>query len=104
MSIRKLAAGPVLSGPVVGLPWAIAFPEETAGVPAAPANDSPKKSGRLETAVLAGGCFWGMQGVFEHVRGVRGVLAGYSGGPANKAHYEDVGTGATGHAESVQIT
>lgn len=70
----------------------------------APALDNPKHGGPLETAVLAGGCFWGMQGVFEHVRGVRAVLAGYSGGRADTAHYDDVGTGTTGHAESVQIT
>ena len=49
-------------------------------------------------------CFWGLQGVFEHVRGVRGVLAGYSGGSRLTAQYDDVGTGRTGHAESVQVT
>ncbi|MFZ1903767.1 MAG: peptide-methionine (S)-S-oxide reductase MsrA, partial [Steroidobacteraceae bacterium] len=69
----------------------------------APVLDRPKHSGPLETAVLAGGCFWGMQGVFEHVRGVRRVLAGYSGGAARTAHYDDVGLGTTGHAESVEI-
>jgi peptide-methionine (S)-S-oxide reductase len=57
-----------------------------------------------ETAVLAGGCFWGMQGVFQHVKGVTRVLAGYSGGSSDTAHYEMVGSGTTGHAESVQIT
>jgi peptide-methionine (S)-S-oxide reductase len=57
-----------------------------------------------ETAVLAGGCFWGMQGVFEHVKGVRKVLAGYSGGDRHSADYETVSSGTTGHAESVQIT
>ena len=56
-----------------------------------------------ETAVLAGGCFWGMQGVFEHVKGVKQVWAGYSGGGTATAHYEMVGTGVTGHAESVKI-
>ena len=57
-----------------------------------------------QTAVLAGGCFWGMQEVFEHVKGVTHVTAGYAGGSANTATYEQVGTGTTGHAESVQIT
>jgi peptide-methionine (S)-S-oxide reductase len=57
----------------------------------------------VETAVLSGGCFWGMQGVFEHVKGVKKVLAGYAGGAAATAQYEVVSTGATGHAESVQI-
>ncbi len=68
-----------------------------------PALDNPKAAGPLETAVLSGGCFWGMQAVFEHVSGVRHVWAGYSGGAASTAHYELVSTGTTGHAESVQI-
>lgn len=73
-------------------------------VPAA-AVDRPKAGApATETAVLAGGCFWGMQGVFEHVNGVKRVIAGYSGGAAATAHYELVGTEMTGHAESVQIT
>src|SRR6202049_4166021 len=56
-----------------------------------------------ETAVLAGGCFWGIQAVFEHVKGVIKATSGYSGGAANTAEYETVSTGATGHAESVKI-
>lgn len=74
-----------------------AIPVATVDAPkaAAPAN---------ETAVLAGGCFWGMQGVFEHVRGVSKVVAGYSGGAKATAFYEMVGTETTGHAESIQIT
>jgi peptide-methionine (S)-S-oxide reductase len=59
---------------------------------------------KLERAVLAGGCFWGMQGVFEHVRGVTKVVSGYSGGAKATAHYELVGTEMTGHAESIQVT
>lgn len=78
--------------------------EEAATVIAAPALDNPKEKGALQTAVFAGGCFWGMQGVFEHVKGVRKVLAGYAGGEKSTAEYETVGTGNTGHAESVQIT
>jgi len=70
----------------------------------APRLDNPKLAGNAQTAVLAGGCFWGMQGVFEHVKGVRGVLAGYSGGDQATAHYVMVGSGTTGHAESVQIS
>jgi peptide-methionine (S)-S-oxide reductase len=78
--------------------------EAAVAVPA-PALDNPRQPGALQTAVLAGGCFWGVQGVFEHVHGVRKVLAGYSGGSsALTAHYQDVGTGTTGHAESVQIS
>jgi peptide-methionine (S)-S-oxide reductase len=69
-----------------------------------PAYDAPKASAHsIETAVLAGGCFWGMQAVFEHVRGVTHVWAGYSGGNANTAHYDDVSEGNTGHAESVKV-
>jgi peptide-methionine (S)-S-oxide reductase len=69
----------------------------------APLLDVPATGG-TQTAVLSGGCFWGVQGVFEHVRGVRKVLAGYSGGLALTADYDTVSTGTTGHAESVQIT
>ena len=76
---------------------------ERATVVPAPALDNPLASGPLQTAVLAGGCFWGTQGVFEHVKGVRQVLAGYSGGRASTASYEIVSTGTTGHAESIQV-
>jgi peptide-methionine (S)-S-oxide reductase len=69
----------------------------------APAVDNPREAGASQTAVLAGGCFWGMQGVFEHVRGVQRVLAGYSGGSRSTAEYETVSGGNTGHAESVQV-
>lgn len=58
----------------------------------------------LQTAVLAGGCFWGVQAVFEHVKGVTAVTSGYSGGAAETANYETVSDGNTGHAESVRIT
>ena len=67
-----------------------------------PAVDAPISSD-TQTAVLSGGCFWGVQGVFEHVKGVKQVLAGYSGGLAGTANYETVSTGTTGHAESVKI-
>jgi peptide-methionine (S)-S-oxide reductase len=56
-----------------------------------------------QTAVFAGGCFWGVDAVFKHVKGVTNVLSGYSGGSAATAHYEMVSTGTTGHAESVQV-
>ena len=68
-----------------------------------PALDEPAGT-RPETAVFAGGCFWGVQGVFQHVRGVLRAVSGYAGGSADTAHYETVSTGTTGHAESVQIT
>jgi peptide-methionine (S)-S-oxide reductase len=69
----------------------------------APAVDAPATPGETQTAVLSGGCFWGMQGVFEHVKGVKQVVAGYAGGNAMTAHYEVVSTGTTGHAESIKI-
>jgi peptide-methionine (S)-S-oxide reductase len=73
-------------------------------VVAPPTIDNPKAPGSLQTAVLAGGCFWGVQGVFEHVRGVQKVVAGYAGGDRSTAEYETVSSGSTGHAESVKIT
>ncbi len=69
-----------------------------------PLVDTPATASGPQVAVLAGGCFWGLQGMFEHVRGVTKVVAGYSGGNAETAHYEMVGTETTGHAESVEIT
>jgi peptide-methionine (S)-S-oxide reductase len=70
-----------------------------------PAVDVPETGATgPQTAVLAGGCFWGLQGMFEHVQGVTKVVAGYSGGSRETAHYEMVGTERTGHAESVEIT
>lgn len=70
-----------------------------------PAPTVDEKPGTIhsETAVFAGGCFWGVQGVFQHVRGVTRVTSGYAGGNASTAQYEKVGTGLTGHAESVEI-
>jgi peptide-methionine (S)-S-oxide reductase len=67
-----------------------------------PAYQAPASNG-LETAVFAGGCFWGVQGVFAHVKGVQSAVSGYAGGDARTAHYQDVGTGRTGHAEAVRI-
>jgi peptide-methionine (S)-S-oxide reductase len=67
---------------------------------AVPANAAP----RTETAVLAGGCFWGMESVFEHVKGVTNVVSGYAGGGAKEATYDKVSSESTGHAEAVKIT
>jgi peptide-methionine (S)-S-oxide reductase len=81
----------------------LALAESSLVVPP-PAVDNPKVAGPIQTAVLAGGCFWGMQGVFEHVHGVRRVLSGYAGGDKSTANYETVSTGRTGHAESIEIS
>ena len=83
-----LAALPALAGEGVLIP--------------APAQDEAA-TGKTETAILAGGCFWGVQGVFQHVNGVISATSGYAGGAADTAQYEAVGSGATGHAESVRI-
>jgi peptide-methionine (S)-S-oxide reductase len=68
-----------------------------------PVLDNPKDPGPMQTAVLAGGCFWGVQGVYQHVRGVRNVLSGYAGGDRATAQKPTVGSGRTGQAETVQI-
>jgi peptide-methionine (S)-S-oxide reductase len=69
-----------------------------------PAVDLPlAKATAVQTAVLAGGCFWGVEGVFEHVKGVTRVVSGYAGGNADTATYAQVSSGSTGHAESVRI-
>jgi peptide-methionine (S)-S-oxide reductase len=74
---------------------AVPLPRATQDVPAAPG---------LQHAVLAGGCFWGMEAVFEHVKGVRNVVSGYAGGTADTANYGAVSTERTRHAEAIRIT
>ena len=70
-----------------------------------PAVDSASPAGAgQQTAIIAGGCFWGIQAVFQHVKGVESATSGYSGGSAATAHYDQVSDGNTGHAESVKIT
>ena len=76
---------------------------ETAHEIPAPVVDAPA-SASSQTLVVAGGCFWGVQGVFQHVTGVTSAVSGYAGGEPSTAHYEMVGGGRTGHAESVKIT
>jgi peptide-methionine (S)-S-oxide reductase len=75
----------------------VPFPDPAVDIPAASATGP-------QTAVLAGGCFWGMEAVFEHLKGVTNVVSGFAGGEKSSAHYETVSTGRTGHAESVKIT
>ena len=69
-----------------------------------PAADLPAIATGVQTAVFAGGCFWGVDAVFKHVKGVSRVVSGYAGGSAATAEYGEVGTGRTGHAESVEVT
>jgi len=82
----------------------LAAAAESAVVIPAPLMDNPKGAGPMQTAVLAGGCFWGVQAVYQHVRGVTNAVSGYAGGDKASAEYEIVSTGRTGHAESVQVT
>lgn len=82
-------AGPALAEEPVAAPAATRVAKETAG---------------LKTAVFAGGCFWGVEGVFSHVKGVKGAVSGYHGGTKASATYDEVSGGATGHAEAVKIT
>jgi peptide-methionine (S)-S-oxide reductase len=90
-----------LTGLVLGTP---AVGAERPTVIPRPATDAAPAGNGSSSAVLAGGCFWGMQAVFEHVKGVRRVVSGYSGGSKESADYETVSTGRTGHAESIEIT
>jgi peptide-methionine (S)-S-oxide reductase len=76
--------------------------EKAKPIPAPAVDERPGTAS--EVAVLAGGCFWGVQGVYQHVKGVSNAVSGYAGGEKNTAEYETVSTGRTGHAESVQIT
>ena len=77
---------------------------EEARVLPTPAIDAQANGKTSEVAVIAGGCFWGVQGVFQHVDGVTSAVSGYAGGEKATAHYEMTSSGSTGHAESVQIT
>jgi peptide-methionine (S)-S-oxide reductase len=79
-----------------------AFAESAVKLPA-PKQDATS-SAPTETAVFAGGCFWGVQAVFQHTRGVLNAVSGYAGGEKSTAEYEVVSSGVTGHAESVQVT
>jgi peptide-methionine (S)-S-oxide reductase len=85
-------------------PWATSAAAEDAVVIPAPIVDAQPGPRASEVAVLAGGCFWGVQGVFQHVEGVTRAVSGYAGGDAATADYKAVSSGSTGHAESVEIT
>src|SRR5499433_1949218 len=97
-----LAASLVLAaaGGLAALPGAA---EEGRALPP-PAEEGGAAAATSEVAVLAGGCFWGVQGVFQHVNGVTNAVSGYAGGDKATANYEMTSSGSTGHAESVQIT
>jgi len=98
--VMTAAAAAVLA-PLLNMPSASAG-DLNKEIPAA--TSDPANPADREVAVLAGGCFWGQQGLFEHVKGVTKVVAGYAGGEKKTARYMVVSSGTTGHAESVQIT
>lgn len=90
----------------IALTWFAVGPSRAAEEPfiiPPPKTDLSASSG-LKTAVIAGGCFWGVQGVYQHTNGVMQAVSGYAGGKANTASYDTVSTGTTGHAEAVKIT
>jgi peptide-methionine (S)-S-oxide reductase len=95
IALPLLAAGALLTGTQA---------ESAHDVPAPAADETVAGGATSETAVLAGGCFWGVQGVFQHVDGVTSAVSGYTGGKADTAQYETVSSGVTGHAESVRVT
>jgi peptide-methionine (S)-S-oxide reductase len=99
LSLCAAAIGALAIAAFVAVPTRAA--EEAVVIPA-PAADLAAADG-LQTAVVAGGCFWGVQGVFQHTAGVVNAVSGYAGGSQMSATYEQVSTGTTGHAESVQI-
>jgi peptide-methionine (S)-S-oxide reductase len=104
MTMRKILPAAALA--VVALFWLYARAGGSAAVVLpGPAVDAPRAGapGR-QTVVLAGGCFWGVEAVYKHVKGVVEATSGYAGGSAETAHYELVGEGNTGHAESVRVT
>jgi peptide-methionine (S)-S-oxide reductase len=98
---RNLAAASAAF--LFALPATASLAQEAAVVIPAPAISEAAASG-TETAVFAGGCFWGVQGVFQHVKGVKNAVSGYAGGKRETANYEAVSGGRTGHAESVEVT
>src|SRR5215468_6623635 len=103
---RPLAAAALAVAGLAAALWALPghTAERATAVPA-PAVDGPAATGdATQTVVLAGGCFWGVQAVFQHVKGVTRAVSGYSGGTKDTAQYEVVSSGTTGHAESVEVT
>jgi len=95
-----IVAALLLAG--VGSSMLASAAEEARAIPAPALDEAAGKSS--ETAIFAGGCFWGVQGVFQHVVGVSNAVSGFAGGEKATAHYQMVGSGTTGHAESARVT
>ncbi len=103
-ALPLLAAAAILGGIATLAPRNAAVAAEDAWTLPVPALDVKVTGAGEQTALFAGGCFWGVQGVFQHVRGVKSAVSGYAGGDAADATYEAVTTGRTGHAETVEVT
>ena len=99
----RLLAGAAALGIAVAFVFGTASIAAESAVHAPAAIVSVPNSATSETAVFAGGCFWGVQGVFQHVKGVKSAVSGFTGGAGNTAHYDRVSDGDTGHAESVRV-
>jgi peptide-methionine (S)-S-oxide reductase len=104
MTIRVSTSTRALLGVLLIALLGCAQAQEKAVVIPPPAFDETPSGAATATATFAGGCFWGVQGVYQRVQGVLKAVSGYAGGKQETAHYEMVGSGATGHAETVQIT
>ena len=106
LRVRRRLLGAALLAPLAAALWTLpaVSGEEAVQIPAPLVDEPAQKGATSETAVLAGGCFWGVQGVFQHVKGVTQAVSGYAGGSKATAEYETVSTGRTGHAESVEVT
>jgi peptide-methionine (S)-S-oxide reductase len=100
---RTLVIGAIVSAALLACEGAPPPDKSKSALPA-PSIDVSAGTATSATAVFAGGCFWGIQGVFQHVKGVTGAVSGYAGGAKDTAIYEVVSTGTTGHAESVKVT
>jgi len=99
--LAALALVGLFAATALAVPPALAA-EEAVKIP--PPSFDEKSGSGVEKAVFAGGCFWGVQGVFQHVKGVASAVSGYAGGDASTAVYQVVGSGSTGHAEAVEVT
>jgi peptide-methionine (S)-S-oxide reductase len=102
--MRFLSRGRVLALVLFGVAVLALAADRTLPIPAPDVDTQHAATGGEQTTVVSGGCFWGIQAVFQHVKGVRSAVSGYSGGQAATAHYDQVSTGETGHAESVKVT
>jgi peptide-methionine (S)-S-oxide reductase len=101
---RVLIFAALLAGAGLALRGLPSAAESARPIPPPLLDEPASPQASSEIAVLAGGCFWGVQGVFQHVQGVTSAVSGYAGGAADTAHYEMVGTSTTGHAEAVRVT